>query len=141
MNNCAQEPTQTIIITGTIYFRTFPQYLGFFMIIYSFFFFIRGCLKNMLAEPQEEGLFSAEQIREYIGESFRERIRYLIPEWYTNQEICDWLMRKQVLVHLKDNEDKFNLICYMIKKLFLVRHYNLFGIENEKFLRYFPFIF
>ena len=138
MNNCAQEPTQTIIITGTIYFRTFPQYLGFFMIIYSFFFFIRGCLKNMLAEPQEEGLFSAEQIREYIGESFRERIRYLIPEWYTNQEICDWLMRKQVLVHLKDNEDKFNLICYMIKKLFLVRG---LGIKNEKFLRYFPFIF
>ena len=75
----------------------------------------------MLAEPQEEGLFSSEQIREYIGESFRERIRYLIPEWYSNQEICDYLMRKQVLVHLKDNEDKFNLICFMIKKLFLVR--------------------
>ena len=105
------------------------------------YFTNRGCLKNMLAEPQEEGLFSAEQIREYIGESFRERIRYLIPEWYTNQEICDWLMRKQVLVHLKDNEDKFNLICYMIKKLFLVRHYSLYGIRNEKFLRYFRFIF
>ena len=133
MNNCAQEPTQTIIITGTIYFRTFPQYLGFFYDNLFFFFFIRGCLKNMLAEPQEEGLFSAEQIREYIGESFRERIRYLIPEWYTNQEICDWLMRKQVLVHLKDNEDKFNLICYMIKKLFLVRHYDFCELKMKIF--------
>ena len=72
----------------------------------------------MLAEPQEEGLFSSEQIREYIGQSFRERVRYLVPEWYTNQDICDYLIRKTILVHLEDYEDKFNLVCFMIKKLF-----------------------
>jgi hypothetical protein len=25
------------------------------------------------------------QIREYIGASFRDRVRYIVPEWYTNQ--------------------------------------------------------
>ena len=39
--------------------------------------YYKGCLKNMLSEPQEEGLFSSEQIREYIGQSFRERVKYL----------------------------------------------------------------
>ena len=82
--------------------------------------YYRGCLKNMLSEPQEEGLFSPEQIREYIGQSFREKVKYLVPEWYTNQDISNFLLRKAVLVHLDDNEDKFNLICFMMKKLFLL---------------------
>ncbi len=80
--------------------------------------YFRGCLKNMLNEPQEEGLFASDQIREYIGQSFRERVKYLVPEWYSNIDICNYLMRKSVLVHLEQNEDKFNLIVLMIKKLF-----------------------
>jgi hypothetical protein len=35
-----------------------------------------------------------------------------------SQEICDYLVSRQVLVHLRDNEDKFHLIVYMLKKLF-----------------------
>ena len=54
----------------------------------------------MLSEPQEEGLFSSDQIREYIGQSFRERVKYIVPEWYSNIDVCDYLMRKSVLVHL-----------------------------------------
>ena len=80
--------------------------------------YYKNCLKNMLNEPQEEGLFAPQQIREYIGKSFRDRVKYIVPEWYTNQEICSYLMRKSVLVHLKDNEEKFDLIIWMIKKLF-----------------------
>lgn len=39
----------------------------------------------MIAEPQEEGLFSSEQVREYIGSMFREKVRNFIPSWYSNQ--------------------------------------------------------
>jgi hypothetical protein len=46
----------------------------------------------MLAEPQEEGLFSSEQIREYIGSMFREKVRYLVPSWYSNQGTINSLM-------------------------------------------------
>ena len=39
----------------------------------------------MIAEPQEEGLFSSEQIKEYIGSMFREKVQRLVPSWYSNQ--------------------------------------------------------
>jgi DNA-directed RNA polymerase I subunit RPA2 len=80
--------------------------------------YYRGCLKNMLGEPQEEGLYAPEQMREYIGRSFRDRVKYVVPEWYDNQDICNYLVRKSILVHLEDNEDKFNLVVFMVKKLF-----------------------
>ena len=41
--------------------------------------YYRGCLKTMLGEPQEEGLFNQTQIKEYIGASFREKVRHLVP--------------------------------------------------------------
>ena len=86
--------------------------------------YYRGCLKTMLSEPQEEGLFSKDQIEEYIGSMFREKVRYLVPNWYTNQDICNYLLRKSVCVHLnqddkqKSNQNKSNLIIFMVKKLF-----------------------
>ena len=43
-----------------------------------------------------------------------------MPEWYSNKNICEFLMRKSVLVHLNSNKDKFNLIVFMLKKLFLL---------------------
>ena len=39
----------------------------------------------MIAEPQEEGLFSSDQVREYIGSMFREKVRNFLPSWYSNQ--------------------------------------------------------
>ena len=47
----------------------------------------------MLAEPQEEGLYSSEQIREYIGSMFREKVRYLVPSWYSNQGAIHLLIK------------------------------------------------
>ena len=82
--------------------------------------YYKGCLRNMLREPQEEGLYSSDQIIDFIGHSFRERVKYLVPEWYTSQDITAYLVRKQILIHLDDNEDKFNLIIFMVKKLFML---------------------
>ena len=87
-------------------------------------YYYKGCLKTMLAEPQEEGLFSPEQIKEYIGSMFREKVKYLVPKWYSNQEICDYLLWNSVCIHLnqenklQSNQDKANLIIFMVKKLF-----------------------
>ena len=53
--------------------------------------YYRGCLRNMLSEPQEEGLYSSDQIIDYIGHSFRDRVKYLVPEWYTNHDICKYV--------------------------------------------------
>jgi len=78
----------------------------------------RGVIVNMLRELQEEGIFSRDQAREYIGRSFREKIRYAVPAWYTNQECCDWLLDRCVVINLDDPKEKFSTICIMIKKLF-----------------------
>lgn len=88
----------------------------------------------MLSEPQEEGLFTQDQIKEYIGASFSEKVRHLVPEWYTSTDITNYLLRKSVLVHLnpakrgnnsqdqetsrRANEDKFQMLVVMVKKLF-----------------------
>ena len=77
-----------------------------------------NCLKSMLYEPHSEGLYSSEQVREYMGKSFRDRLKNVLPEWSTNLEVCDFLMEEQVCIHLKDKEDKFQMIVFMIKKLF-----------------------
>jgi len=86
--------------------------------------YYRGCLKTMIAEPQEEGLFSSDQVREYIGSMFREKVSNFIPGWYSNQDICNYLLWTSVCVHLNQenqvqaNQDKANLIIFMVKKLF-----------------------
>jgi len=80
--------------------------------------FYLGCIKNMLAEPQEESLFSASQVRRYVGRSFRDKLGADAPDWLTDEEVCDHLMRRCVCIHLDEDEDKFQLIVFMIKKLF-----------------------
>merc|ERR550519_1862752 len=80
--------------------------------------YYKGSVVNMLREVQEEGIFSHDQARNYIGRSFREKVKFLVPEWYTDGEVCDYLMRKCVAIHLKENSDKFDIIVVMVKKLF-----------------------
>ena len=53
-----------------------------------------------------------------MGMSFRDKLGGKIPPWWTDEEICDYLMDTAVAIHLKDYEDRFNIICLMVKKLF-----------------------
>merc|ERR1719158_25003 len=72
----------------------------------------------MLRELQEEGLYNQEQCQEFLGRSFRPKVGPLVPAWYTDRDICNYLIRNCVAIHLDDDESKFNIICVMIKKLF-----------------------
>ncbi len=77
-----------------------------------------GCLRNMLTELQDEGLFSSEQVRQYMGASFREKLKYRLPEWSTDDDIVDHILSTSVCTHVVDYEDKFQTIAIMVKKLF-----------------------
>ena len=58
-------------------------------------------------------------MRKYIGRSFRDKLLYQVPEWYTDEEIADYLVHRAVCVHLGgDAEAKFDVVVFMIKKLF-----------------------
>lgn len=42
------------------------------------------------------------------------------PEWITDQEVCERVLRYSVAPHLTIDQDKFNLLVFMLKKLFAV---------------------
>ena len=81
--------------------------------------YYKGLVVNMLRELQAEGLYNREQVMNYIGRSFRPKCYLLVPPWYTDRQVCEWLMKKNVAIHLDNDDDKFDIICVMIKKLFL----------------------
>ena len=80
--------------------------------------YYQGAIVNMLRELQEEGLYNQEQCQEFLGRSFRPKVGPLVPAWYTDREVCNYLIRNCVAIHLDDDEAKFDIICVMIKKLF-----------------------
>ena len=48
----------------------------------------RGMVVTMLRELQEEGIYSHQQAREYIGRSFREKLRYQACTWLNSLTRC-----------------------------------------------------
>merc|ERR550519_1744741 len=80
--------------------------------------YYQGAIVNMLRELQEEGLYNREQCQEFLGRSFRPKVGPLVPAWYTDRDVCNYLIRNCVAIHLDDDESKFDIICVMIKKLF-----------------------
>merc|ERR1719237_2055484 len=80
--------------------------------------YYQGAIVNMLRELQEEGLYNQEQCQEFLGRSFRPKVGPLVPAWYTDRDVCKYLIRNCVAIHLDDDEAKFDIICVMIKKLF-----------------------
>eukprot|EP00092_Neocalanus_flemingeri_P024162 GFUD01026209.1.p1 GENE.GFUD01026209.1~~GFUD01026209.1.p1 ORF type:complete len:1157 (+),score=299.03 GFUD01026209.1:56-3526(+) len=80
--------------------------------------YYKGNIVNMLRELLDEGVYNQEQAQEYIGRSFRPKVQLLVPAWYTDREACAWLIKNSVAIHLDNDNDKFDIICVMIKKLF-----------------------
>ncbi|XP_063881547.1 DNA-directed RNA polymerase I subunit RPA2-like [Scylla paramamosain] len=75
-------------------------------------------IKAMLGRLQDEDIYSHEMCKEYIGKSFRHRLTQTLPEWYTDAEVCSYLMKYHVLIHLKTNREKFDTLCLMARKLY-----------------------
>lgn len=80
--------------------------------------YYKGIVANMLRELQDEGIYDQDQALEYIGRSFRPKCSLIVPSWYTDKEVAVWLLRNCVAIHLDNDDDKFDIICVMIKKLF-----------------------
>ncbi|XP_022662995.1 DNA-directed RNA polymerase I subunit RPA2-like isoform X2 [Varroa destructor] len=80
--------------------------------------FYKGCITNMLRLVQNENILTHQDAKEFIGDKFR--IKMYVAEWSSNADVCDQLLKRCVCVHLDSNEDKFNLMCFMVRKLFAV---------------------
>lgn len=72
----------------------------------------------MLRDLHLEGLHTHEDCKDYVGKMFRIRFPQC-PPWFSNAEVADFILKKCVLIHLNNSEDKFNLLTFMTQKLFV----------------------
>lgn len=83
--------------------------------------FYCSCCVNMLSLLKDDGegsLRSRDGVLDFIGKRFR--VFSEGPEWWTDSEVAEDLFKTSVCVHLTNNEDKFNLLIQMIRKLFAI---------------------
>ncbi|KAG0238636.1 putative DNA-directed RNA polymerase I subunit RPA2 [Mortierella sp. GBAus27b] len=78
--------------------------------------FLTDRVELMLRNFKTYALYTREQCLAYLGDKFRIVMNF--PEDYTDVEVGEGLLRKIVLVHLKNNRDKFNLLIFMIRKVY-----------------------
>lgn len=81
--------------------------------------YYKNCLQNMLVELHKESIHTHADCKNYLGQIFRQRYEKL-PPWCTNDEVADYIMKHSILIHLDRHIDKYNLIVFMMKKLFQV---------------------
>lgn len=77
-----------------------------------------SCVENMLRTVHLENLHTTEECKAYLGKMFRVRI-YDCPEWATDAEVAEFILKKCILIHLDSYEDKFNMLVFMTQKLFV----------------------
>uniref|UniRef100_T1J3J6 DNA-directed RNA polymerase subunit beta n=1 Tax=Strigamia maritima TaxID=126957 RepID=T1J3J6_STRMM len=78
--------------------------------------FFKGSIKSMLRAIQGENILNQNDACNYMGEKFR--IKLNLPEWYTNSEVMEFLLREAVCIHLDTNKAKYDLLIFMTRKLF-----------------------
>lgn len=91
------------------------------IVVQSYLFigvFIFSCVQNMLRAVHQENLHTTDDCKIYLGRMFRVKF-YECPEWYTDMEIANFILKKCILIHLDNNEDKFNMLVFMTQKLFV----------------------
>lgn len=72
----------------------------------------------MLRGVHAENLHSYEDCKSFLGRSFRVKF-WECPEWLTDLEVADYILKSCVLIHLKNDEDKLNMLIFMTQKLFV----------------------
>lgn len=81
--------------------------------------YYKSCLQSMLVELHKENIHTHYDCKNYLGQIFRQRYERL-PPWSTNEQVADHILANSILVHLERPVDKYNLIVFMMKKLFQI---------------------
>ncbi|XP_023018323.2 RNA polymerase I subunit Rpl135 isoform X1 [Leptinotarsa decemlineata] len=74
-------------------------------------------VKDMLHALHAENLHTTEDCRTHLGKIFRVKFNDC-PEWSTDIEIANSIIKKCILIHLNSNKEKFDLLVFMTQKLF-----------------------
>nr|XP_012136993.1 PREDICTED: DNA-directed RNA polymerase I subunit RPA2 isoform X3 [Megachile rotundata] len=79
--------------------------------------YYKGCILNMLRAIHEQNLHSHEDCKTYIGRMFRIKF-FELPQDATDTDVCDFIIKHCIAIHLDNPMDKFYLLVFMTKKLF-----------------------
>ncbi|XP_049533651.1 DNA-directed RNA polymerase I subunit RPA2 [Anopheles darlingi] len=81
--------------------------------------YFKKSVMSMLRDLHSENLHNQQDCLRYLGMLFRMRLTLCsMPKWYTDEQAGVFLLRTCVLIHLDHNEDKFNLLVFMMHKLY-----------------------
>uniref|UniRef100_A0A8C5M9Q9 DNA-directed RNA polymerase subunit beta n=1 Tax=Leptobrachium leishanense TaxID=445787 RepID=A0A8C5M9Q9_9ANUR len=78
--------------------------------------FYRDCVTQMLRMVMEEGCHTQKKVLKFLGERFR--VKFYLPDWYTDEQVAEFLLSQCICIHLNSNLEKFYMLCYMTRKLF-----------------------
>lgn len=81
--------------------------------------YYKSCLLEMLQDLHKENIHTHYDAINYLGQIFRSRYEQL-PKWATNAEVGNHILDKSILIHLDDNKEKYQVVVFMMKKLFQV---------------------
>ena len=62
----------------------------------------------MLRHAQAKNLTTQQNILDFMGEQFRNKLR--MPEWYSTEKVAKFLLKQHICVHLDSHSDKFNAL-------------------------------
>uniref|UniRef100_A0A1J3HB27 DNA-directed RNA polymerase subunit beta n=1 Tax=Noccaea caerulescens TaxID=107243 RepID=A0A1J3HB27_NOCCA len=77
---------------------------------------VRERAKIILDEVRSMNLYTRKDCRKHLGEHFQPALDGLEKESYTT--VADAVLRRYIFVHLDNDDDKFNLLIFIIQKLF-----------------------
>ncbi|XP_029641029.1 DNA-directed RNA polymerase I subunit RPA2 isoform X1 [Octopus sinensis] len=77
--------------------------------------FYKSCIIFMLRQLSNEDLLSQSSVLKYLGSKFR--AMYNNP-WLSDEIMGERLLSDYICIHLQSNVDKFNLLVYLVKKLY-----------------------
>ena len=99
--------------------------------------FLVDRVELLIREGRKFGVFGKPASLSYLGSHFRSILR--LEEQDSDTEAGEFLIRQYVLVHLQTNEDKYNLMVFMLQKLYAfvqgkVREDNADAMTNQEIL-------
>ena len=78
--------------------------------------FVAERTELLLREFSRYHLYTQEQCLNYLGSRFH--VVFDVPDRFTDKEIGELLIKRWIFVHLGHNSEKFNLLVFMIQKLY-----------------------
>ncbi|XP_066467946.1 DNA-directed RNA polymerase I subunit RPA2 [Tiliqua scincoides] len=78
--------------------------------------FYKNCISQMLRLVTENSCMTQKQVLNFLGQRFRVKLN--VPEWYTSEQVGEFLFNQCICIHLKTKDEKFYLLCFMTRKLF-----------------------